>query len=239
MKTFLSLVLLAHGASALAHAKTWYGPKVSVGYGHARSFVKMNHGKLQEIGISVSHRALYGLPHDEMKDYVLPLPGGVSVPDFKHLTLDWNPHGHEPDHVYTKPHFDFHFYYITNAERQAISCMGADAPVCTKMPEADALASHYGATPAGVPMMGWHWVDLLSPEFNGGEFTRTYIYGYYNGVPTFVEPMVTMDYLMSKHTSVKNVRTPAKFPYSGSWPGQYKVWFDRVARAHKIVLRKF
>lgn len=239
MRSIFALLFLLCGSAALAHTHTFFGPKVNVGRGHAQSFVRMNHGKLKEIGISLTKRALQNLPQ-EMAEYVLPLPPGIPVPYFKHLTLDWNPHGHEPDHVYTKPHFDFHFYFISNSDRQAISCTGADAPVCTKMPAADFLADHYGATPAGVPKMGHHWVDLLAPEFNGGEFTRTYIYGYYNGTPIFVEPMITLEYLLSRHTSVKNVRVPAKFPYAGgSYPRQYKVWYDPGAKAEMVVLRKF
>lgn len=33
---------------------------------------------------------------------------------------------------------------------------------CMQNPIAEFLVSDYAPTPAGVPKMGWHWVDLLS-----------------------------------------------------------------------------
>ena len=42
--------------------------------------------------------------------------------------------------------------------------------------------------------MGWHWIDPLSPEFTGQPFSKTYIYGYYGGELSFVEPMITLAY---------------------------------------------
>ncbi|MEP6495442.1 MAG: hypothetical protein ABJF01_22335 [bacterium] len=44
---------------------------------------------------------------------------------FDHVVLDWNPAGHEPEHVYTLPHFDFHFYSVSEAEQMKIM---PDAP---------------------------------------------------------------------------------------------------------------
>jgi hypothetical protein len=29
--------------------------------------------------------------------------------------------------------------------------------------------------------MGVHWIDPKSPEFNGGKFTQTFIFGSYDG----------------------------------------------------------
>jgi hypothetical protein len=84
--------------------------------------------------------------------------------------LDWNPAGHEPDHVYTLPHFDFHFYKITPA--QVMAMMPSDPQWNTKaasLPAANFVPAGYQAAhvlaniPAGaaaVPMMGLHWLDV-------------------------------------------------------------------------------
>ena len=88
-------------------------------------------------------------------------------------------------------------------------------------------------------MMGWHWVDLLAPEFNGGIFTRTFIYGYYGGETIFIEPMVTIDYLLSKEESTLPIRQPAKFPYDGYYPKTYQVKYDECMKMYKVVLKDF
>ena len=241
MKLFLSIILSFNLSTAIAAVtKTYWGEEVQVGNGHAQSYVKMQHGKPLEIGVAVTAKGLVNLPAHEMKEHILPLPAEVRVSPYKHITFDWNPHGHEPDGVYDRPHFDIHFYFITNVERQAITCADADAAICMQALLPEYIVSDYAPTPAGVPKMGWHWVDLLSPEFNGGIFTRTLIYGYYAGKPTFIEPMVTLEYLQSKEKSILGIRRPTAFPYpDGYFPREYRVEYDKKHKLHKIVLRRF
>ncbi|AUN97741.1 hypothetical protein C0V70_06370 [Bacteriovorax stolpii] len=239
MKMFFTVALGLSLTTAFAHDKTYWGEKVNVGEGYARSYIVKGHDKeVKEIGIAISEEGLNGLP-DEMKEYTLPMPANTEVYPYKHITFDWNPHGHEPMGVYDKPHFDIHFYFITEEERHAISCMDEDTIPCLMQPDADYLVSDYAPTPAGVPMMGWHWVDLLSPEFNGGIFTRTFIYGYYGGETIFIEPMVTIDYLLSKEESTLPIRQPAKFPYDGYYPKNYQVKYDDCMKMYKVVLKDF
>lgn len=240
MKYFLCVIVsinfsLFVNAATITH----WGEKVAVGNGYARTYVQLNNKIPQSMGIALSDRATTGLDH-EMKEYILPLPERVKVHPFKHITLDWNPHGHEPGGVYDRPHFDFHFYFISNQLRQSITCMDDDAPLCLEAPDEDYLVSDYAPTPEGVPKMGWHWVDLLSPEFNGGIFTRTFIYGYYAGNLIFIEPMVTTEYLLSKKTSHNTIRLPKQFPYQqGRYPTNYKIYYDEINDLHKIELRAF
>ena len=235
MKMILALGLLV--LSTAAFSATYYGKTRTVGGGHAQTFTTVEKNHLTEIGIILTDGALSALPMD-MKEYLLPMPKHGPTAPYKHVTLDWNPHGHEPEGVYTKPHFDFHFYLIPNSVRQTITCMGADEATCLKQPAESTIADHYAPTPGGVPLMGWHWVDLLAPEFNGGEFTKTFIYGYYNGAMIFLEPMVTLETLKSKQTSVTTIRRPELFPtQSTSYPDRYKVSYEQKAKEHKVVLK--
>lgn len=237
---FLSLAVIALTMN-IAHAKIYWGEKVSVGKGHAATFIKTTEGGYpREIGIAISEKATTGLNPHMMQEYILPLPTAVNIIPYKHVTLDWNPHGHEPDGVYNLPHFDMHFYFITNALRQTITCMGADAAVCTKPVAPEYIAEKYAPGPTGVPKMGWHFVDLLAPEFNGGIFSRTFIYGYYNGEMTFLEPMITLESLLTKETTEKEIRQPLLFPNGdGYYPETYKVFFDTKDKYYKIVLKNF
>lgn len=241
MKLFLSIILSLNLSTAFSSTKTTYwGEKVQVGDGYAQSYIKVHHGHPREIGVVIGEDGLMNLPDHEMQEFILPLPNEVSVTPYKHITLDWNPHGHEPDGVYDKPHFDIHFYFISQEERAGITCMDTDLPICMQSPASQFLPPYYAPTPAGVPAMGWHWVDLLAPEFNGGIFTRTFIYGYYAGKPIFIEPMVTLAFLKSKEESELDIRRPLMFPYPGGYfPKEYKIEYDKSDRVHKIVLKDF
>jgi hypothetical protein len=239
MKIFFWLLLTFFLQNAwAAHEQIYWGEPVQVGDGYARSYMKMHHTHPSELGVALSEGGTQNLPQI-MQEFILPLPTEVNLSPYKHITFDWNPHGHEPDGVYDKPHFDIHFYFISNEQRQLISCQGEDAVLCTKNISAQYLPSFYAPTPAGVPLMGWHWVDLLAPEFNGGIFTRTFIYGYYDGLPIFIEPMVTLEFLLSKEISEKEIRTPVKFARAGHYPKTYKVYFDNDLKMYKILLKDF
>src|SRR5678815_5002396 len=95
---------------------------------------------------------------------------------YKFVQFDWNPKGHEPDSVYTFPHFDFHFYTVPVEVRNSI--LPSD-------PQYAATAAGAPAAAVTIPMMGLHWLDVRSPELQKltgnpagyREFTKTFIYG--------------------------------------------------------------
>jgi hypothetical protein len=59
--------------------------------------------------------------------------------------------------------------------------------------------------------MGVHWVDIKSPEFNGQKFTDAFIYGFYHGSLTFIEPMITISFLSAKPDFKLNIKQPEAF----------------------------
>ena len=240
MRNFLALAVFFNFNFAFAYEKTYWGEKVVVGDGYARSYVKSSHDHIpKEIGLVFSEAALLSLP-DVMAEYTLPMPLLAEIKPYKHITFDWNPQGHDPSGVYDKAHFDIHFYFITKEKRNSITCMDEDRIPCLLVPKAEYLISDYAPTPEGIPKMGWHWVDLLSPEFNGGIFTRTLIYGYYGGETIFIEPMVTIEYLLTKETSKLPVRRPSKFPYEGGYyPGEYQITYDAKLKVYSVFIADF
>ncbi len=70
---------------------------------------------------------------------------------------------------------------------------------------------------AVVPAMGNHLIDLTEPEFNKQPFTRSWIYGVYDGKVIFYEEMFTRAHLLSK----PNVCTPIKSPKAVEMTGFY------------------
>ncbi|MCU0353033.1 MAG: DUF5602 domain-containing protein [Cytophagales bacterium] len=221
-----------------------YGPEVAVGNGKARSLIRRDaSGNPTAIGFVFSEQALQGLPDGHggtpgtphETPHVLSLPEGKEKTPYDHISFDWTPHGHEPVSIYGKPHFDIHFYKITQAERASI----APGPDMEELPDSTFLPPTYFTIPGeGVPQMGKHWVDGTAPEIISGKpFTATFIYGSYNGKVIFHEPMVTRDFLLSKPDTLIDIKQPqAVDPTGRFYPTKYSIRFDAAKAQYTILL---
>lgn len=147
---------------------------------------------------------------------------------FKWFLLNWNPTGHGPPHVYDVPHFDFHFYIMDYIDRNfirpgpcgiVVNC--DDFETATKPVPAGYLPPDYQDFQAVEPRMGNHLVDVTSPEFTPAGFTRTFVYGSYNGQITYLEPMVTLAFLESQPDECLPVKQPQAFKVAGYYPMKY------------------
>lgn len=225
-------------ASADAKAdktKTFYGPAVPLGQGAGRAWVKVSDaGQPLAIGLELSAKAVDN-QGDEENNYVFQLPKQVAALPYDHIEFGWNPHGHEPDHVYTFPHFDVHFYMISSAFQATIPFLAPPALDTPLAPQY--IAPAYIETPGLVPNMGAHWVDVLSSEFQpSGMFTKTFIYGTYSGKLAFLEPMVTLAYLQQHGTETMPIRQPQAFQQAGYYPTSYTVSYDNTPKQYVISL---
>jgi len=215
-------------------SNVFYGPTIPMGKGVARAWVQENAaGEPTAVGIDLSEKALQGLP-DEPTAFVLQFPPNKGKEFYKHMLVDWNPQGHEPPGVYDLPHFDFHFYTITNEERLEIGPAGA--PGFDNLPGPQYVPQGYIRIPGGVPQMGTHWADVFSPEFNGGTFTKTYILGSWDGAFIFHEPMITMEYLLTQPNSVTEVRQPSAYQQDGWYPMNYRVTYSTSPKQYSVAL---
>ena len=250
-----------------------------MGNGTIRTYVVLdekNGGRPLEVGVAMSEQSLEGLPaaapmaadmkdhrhHDMSNCCMLDLPAQNPTP-YKFVQFDWNPNGHEPDNVYTLPHFDFHFYRVPVDVRNSI--VPSDplyAQKAASYPGAQYRAPFYldAATAAGgipaaaatVPMMGLHWLDVRSPELQmltgnpGGwqPFTKTFIYGSWDGQFIFDEPMITRAYILSKKTATNPaeideiipVSTAQQYSPAGYYPSAYRITWDAQAKEYRIAL---
>jgi hypothetical protein len=76
--------------------------------------------------------------------------------------------------------------------------------------------------------MGNHLLDSQSPEIKDSlPFTRTFIYGAYEGRLIFWEPMITLDFLQQTTDACMEIRQPESFQRAGYYPTQYCVRQDR------------
>jgi hypothetical protein len=242
-----------------AGAHRQYGAPVSVGQGRARTYVVLdekNGGAPLEIGVALDQNALDGLPAGMAgaapenpgkpmsmgNDYILPLPSHNPTP-YQLVVLNWNPNGHEPPQLYGKPHFDFHFYTIDNATRMSI--VPSDPAYAMKAANfaGAKMAPGYFPPPAppalaAVPMMGLHWTDPTSPEFSPAGFSRTFIYGSWDGEVIFAEPMITRAFLLTQPDILLDLPVPTQFATPGYYPSAYRVVFDAQAREYRVALAK-
>ena len=158
---------------------------------------------------------------------------------FDHIDINWNPHGHEPEMVYGLPHFDFHFYKISRSEQLSI----VPGPLMDLLPPPGAVPPTYVPTPGGVPQMGKHWIDFTSPELspvNPKIFTKTFIYGSYNGKVIFEEPMITLAVLQRGRSSSTNIPQPQVFlPANTYYPTVYNISLNSKSEKHIVTLSDF
>ena len=237
-----SAALLMMGG--IADAATYKGAAVHIGKGTARIVVKTDKSdKPSSVAVMLTPGALQGLPTILNKksaegswEFSLPLPKHGPKTGYTHVVIDWNPHGHPPPHVYTVPHFDFHFYGISAAAVKKVSFTGPKDPA-TQVSNAALVPADYKVIPdTAVNEMGVHAVDLTAPEFHGKPFTATFIYGYNKGQMIFVEPMVTLAYLNTKPDLTLPVKTPTQYSRPGYYPARYSVRYDKHSNAYVVAL---
>lgn len=204
--------------------KTFYGQPYRLGGGIVRTYYQEDiNGIPMGVGIKLTAKALENLPHETL-EFVLDLPVQASDLNYTHVTVGWNPHGHEPEGIYDRPHFDLHFYTVSNEYRLNI---GSDPALYDNVPAEKYQPPMYFKIPGGVPQMGAHWINVLSPEFNGGEFGHTFIYGSYDGAFIFYEPMFTLDYLLSLPNETVAIRQPEAFQKAGYYPLGYRTAYSQ------------
>jgi hypothetical protein len=248
------------------------GPRVAVGNGTAHLFVERGpRGEPSRVGIALAESALTGLAtrmnttsrcfdkngdgrlaHGEcLGDYqaVLAVPAeaaGLGLP-VRWATVNWNPEGHLPPapHVWSAPHFDFHFFI---ADRELIE--GIRPGPCAEIIHCDDFARASAPLPrrhvpegyidvgAAVSAMGNHLVDSRDPELADSAlgFSGTFIYGTYDGRMIFLEPMVSHAFLSSRPDRCTQIRNPAAFATAGYYPTSYCVRYNAATASYLVTL---
>jgi hypothetical protein len=181
---------------------------------------------------------------------VLPVPSEASqrtdVP-FKWALLNWNPHGHIPAGVYDKPHFDVHFYIepIENIFALQRGTCGSEFLRCDQFALArkpvprNYVPPNFQDVGAASPAMGNHLLDPTTPEFHGQPFTRTWIYGAYDGRVIFYEDMVALSYLMSKPNACVPIQSPEAVALTGYYPTRSCIRYTPAKDEYTVSIEDF
>lgn len=228
----------------------FYGETKRLGNGTVRTFVKFSkNGTPSDIGVAFTEAALSGLPKENdhfgaekfgeefplkltLRDgigfstfeYELSFPPEATATPFTHMALNWNPKGHGEQGIFTKPHFDFHFCTINPKERHSITVDDDFLKRAYRQIPIELEAEGYKALPlAAEPRMGAHWIDITGPEFKGQPWTKSFLFGSFDGKIVFLEPMITKDFLETKTNTTDFIKQPKLYPKSSYYPTTYSI----------------
>lgn len=203
------------------------------------SWLKLDdNGNPASAGVTFDEAIMNALPTVGALSFHMELPKQASMLPYNHITLDWNPNGHDPMPIYGLSHFDLHFYTIDTAERNTIAPGPDFVPVESKyLPTGYTTGSD---TAFSVPSMGVHYVDGASHEFHGHDFDYTFIYGFYKGKLVFQEPMFTKAFLEKKQNVTVDIKQPSAFQRTGLYyPTKYSIKYDAAKKQYSFSLEGF
>lgn len=229
------------------------GPEVQYGTGKARSWLSVNmEGFPVEIGVELTEKVfedLQQLPSGHYETAVLPLHHKAKeLTPFEHIALYYHPTGHAP--AFFVEHLDFYFFTITNEERMAIPEYDPNnqsiVDAFNLFPEVDKMPSEYFKFPGqgGVyPQKGKHWLPkyLGPPPFSNYSFINyEMVLGTYAQRNNFIEPQVTINYILSGQTMSTDYPQPKIFGEPGNhYPTKYNVYHDDKTGNVYITLSNF
>lgn len=211
------------------------GPQVQYGEGKIRSFVVLNHENFPlEIGFIITPEVFNNLeilPGFDIATAFPLHPKAKEVTPFEHLALKWS-EGHPP--AFFDPHFDLYFYMITNEERMAIPEYSPETEdEFTLLPPEGFMPADYGTPPGeggAFPIIGKHWLPLNLRDYL--PFNHITVLGSFNGEFIFVEPMATLDFLISDPNFSGPYSQPELFQESNNYPTRYNIYED--PRTHDV-----
>jgi Domain of unknown function (DUF5602) len=262
---FVALLLSvdwSHGAEIDA-TKTILGEQKNIGNGSIRTWLKVDakNGEPRSIGVTLTASALSGLPADSDApqegssklrlmdggpnhtfEYELKFPPEVAETAFSHMGFNWNPEGHGPKGIFTKAHFDVHFYMARPEYRHGIIVDLQEAdPTHVRTsnlePPGQFLPPDYQLAPnTAEPRMGSHYADVTSPQLKPGNFSNIFLIGAHGGNILFWEPMITKAYLETEPNFTAQLKLPEAYPVSGYYPTAYSIVYDRNRKEFDISL---
>jgi hypothetical protein len=244
MAAVLTIVVLAACAAKAPEPRTVQGECVDAWGASVCSWATLDGtGGVVEFGATVPLAAIERAPHDmemawpPIANATVRMPAELTAATgVDHLTVYWEPHGHPPG-AYLTPHFDFHFYNISNGTREAIDCADTTKPA--------ALPANYGMVDVEipelgmlvglcVPEMGMH--SLLASELQSEEiFDATMVIGYYHGAPIFFEPMISRDMLTRRQSFQLPMPAISGAPEGVRYPQRFRAEYDPAADAYRCV----
>lgn len=211
------------------------------------AWVRMSGDTVLELGASVPLALVEGVPADapmlwppdQLAVVRLP-PEARAALGLDHVGINWEAHGHAPAPFMT-PHFDFHFYNLSQARVQGIDCSDPSKPERVpegyELPDVDVpeLGLLVGLC---APAMGMHALPV--EDIAGTEpFTGSMVIGYYRATPIFFEPMVSQALLMREADFTLPMPAVEDLPEGVRYPREFTAEYDGDGRQYRFIFRGF
>jgi hypothetical protein len=243
----LSLVLPLAALAAGSDAPTLSTACTPVQGAEVCTWVALESGAPVELGATVPLAIIEAVPLDAPMVWPPAPLARVDLPaearrllGIDHLAINWEAHGHPPA-AFMTGHFDFHFNTLTPAQVDAIECDDRSKPLHVPagytLPDIDVpgLGTLVGLC---VPKMGMH----AMPEADGirlDAFEASMIIGYYAGMPTFFEPMVSREALLSRRDFTLPMPRVHGVPTGVHYPTAFRAEYDERRAAYRLVFSGF
>ena len=211
------------------------------------TWARMEGAELEALGATVPMASIEQTPTDPpmawppVAEAVIQIPAEArAATGVDHLTVYWEAHGHPPG-PYLTPHFDFHFYVISDSARRAIDC--ADSAKPTELPSGYALPDveipGIGMLKGlCVPQMGMHALEAAALK-DTTLFSGAMVVGYYAGKPIFFEPMISKAMLLEKKSFSLPLSVPTGLPAGIHFPTRFQADYDAALPGYRFVFSEF
>ena len=211
------------------------------------TWVVMEGGAAVELGATFPMAVIEAVPSDtemvwppkQLAAVALPAEAKTAL-GIDHLGINWEAHGHPPT-PFLDPHFDFHFYTLSESQIRAIDCSDETKP--PKLPARHALPD-VDVPGLGVlvglcvPQMGMH--AMVEEELEATDpFEASLVVGYYGGEVISLEPMVSRARLLEKSDFELTVPAIENLPAGVHYPSEFRAEYDAAAKLYRMVFTGF
>lgn len=149
------------------------------------------------------------------------------------IDIGHNKMGHPPFGVWTVPHFDIHFYALTEEQVTAVTCADQPEVAAEKVPAGFVVGEC-------VDQMGVH---AHAPHAEGSsdpepltDKKADVIIGYDKGELTFIEPMLFAEPVFAGEPLDADIGRPAKLGRETLWPARFEGRLDEETNEYRFQL---
>jgi hypothetical protein len=198
--------------------------------------VRSDDGALEQVALALGVDVIASLETDidglEVAHAYVPIDdSGDAFPLL--IDIGHNKIGHPPVGVWTVPHFDIHFYALTEEQVDAVTCADQPTVADEKIPEGFVVGEC-------VDRMGVH---AHAPHAEGSsdpaplaDVNAQIIIGYDQGELTFIEPMLFAESVFQGEALDADIGRPATLGRATLWPARFEGRLDEEANEYRFQL---
>ncbi len=208
-----------------------YGETVTVGEGHARSWVHTDRlGLPISVGVSISQTVFKSLPSAQGQ-IELRMPQSISGFDFKSVIVEWQPHNASRSALHPNAHFNVFFKLDDLQARRFNDTSTVDASLVSTT---DVRAEAYRMINT-TNVQGDVWGGVAFPKAHE-RLIGSFVYGTRNGNVSFIGQTISTIFLASTPSFSDTIVPSQALIQSGVAPLSYAIRYDHFMDAVHVSL---